>query len=255
MNTALAVSENSAIARKRLLSIRGEPLFYANWDSVVFIHYEADSEILQRYIPFDVDLFDGRAFVSLVAFTMRGMRARIGGRLGHLLFLPIATHRFLNVRTYIRYRSEPAIYFMREWLSNRLSVLLGPLTFGLPYRFGKIDYDHEHDMMRGSVRTQQGHLIYGALPRNDFGICEPESLSEFLLERYTAFTQFRKTKRFFRIWHEPWLQVAANVDIIANDLVVTCGQWWRTAQLIGANYSPGIEVWLGWPHKIERLIS
>ena len=32
--------------------------------------------------------------------------------------------------------------FLAEWLPNRLSVLLGPATFGLPYRLGDIDYRH-----------------------------------------------------------------------------------------------------------------
>src|SRR5258708_3228276 len=126
----------SDAARRRILGARGEPLFYADWLRAVFIHYEADPEALQREVPFELDLDDGRAYVSLVAFTMRDMRPRIGGRLAAWLLKPIATHEFLNVRTYVRHGGETGIYFLAEWLSNPLSVWLGPLTFGLPYRFG-----------------------------------------------------------------------------------------------------------------------
>jgi len=97
-----------------LLSIRGEPLFHADWDNVTFIHYETDPEELQRCIPYHLDLYDERAFVSLVAFTMRGMRPRFGGRLGKLLLKPIANHNFLNVRTYVTHNREAGIYFMAE---------------------------------------------------------------------------------------------------------------------------------------------
>jgi uncharacterized protein len=71
----------SEAARRRMLAVPGEPMFYARWDRAVFIHYEADPETLQRAIPFELDLRDGRAFVSLVAFTLQRMRPRIGGRL------------------------------------------------------------------------------------------------------------------------------------------------------------------------------
>ena len=251
---AIAPPDRSAIARKRLLSVPGEPLFYANWDDAVFIHYETDPEILQRCLPFELDLFRERAFVSLVAFTMRGMRPRFGGRLSEFLFKPIATHNFLNMRTYVRHRGEPGIYFMREWLSNRLSVSLGPITFGLPYRFGEIDYQYNHMEVRGTVRAKDGAFIYQAgLFAKDFEKCTPESLDEFLLERYTAFTQSGTRKRFFRIWHEPWRQVPVRLDVLADDLVASPERWYKDAQLIGSNYSPGVDVWMGWPHRVESL--
>src|SRR5438270_12656671 len=82
---------------------------------------------------------------------MRGMRPRIGGKLAALLFKPIATHEFLNVRAYVRHRGESGIYFLAEWLSNPLSVHLGPALFGLPYRFSEIEYQHRHQA--GSLRA------------------------------------------------------------------------------------------------------
>ena len=107
------------------------------------IHYEVEPEALQKAVPFEVDRRDGRAFVSLVAFTLRRMRPRFGGALSELLFKPIGTHEFLNVRTYVRYGNETGIFFLAEWLSNRLSVALGPTVFGLPYRWGTSRYEHD----------------------------------------------------------------------------------------------------------------
>src|ERR1043166_4415361 len=60
---ASALLEAGELARARLLSRRGEPLFYAHWDNVLFIHFETDPQILQRDIPFELDLYDDRAFV------------------------------------------------------------------------------------------------------------------------------------------------------------------------------------------------
>jgi uncharacterized protein YqjF (DUF2071 family) len=243
----------SDAARRRMLAVRGEPMFYARWDRAVFIHYEADPAALQRNVPFELDLRDGRAFVSIVAFTLQRMRPRIGRRLGEWLFKPIATHEFLNVRTYVRQASERGIYFIAEWLSNPLSVRLGPRSFGLPYHFGRIDYNHAHDgeALRGCIQAHEGRLIYEGKVRGEkFETCDPESTTEFLLERYTAFTQHRNRARLFRVWHSPWPQAQAQIEVSDATLIASTGEWWRSAECIGANYSPGAEVWMGRPHRI-----
>jgi uncharacterized protein YqjF (DUF2071 family) len=243
----------SDAARRRMLALPGEPMFYARWDRAVFIHYAADPVVLQRDVPFDLDLREGRAFVSIVAFTLARMRPRIGGRLGEWLFKPIATHEFLNVRTYVQYRGEPGIYFLAEWLSNPLSVRLGPRTFGLPYKFGRLIYEHARvrGEIRGNVEAREGRLTYqGDMADNSLAPSEPGSLTEFMFERYTAFTHQRKRARFFRVWHLPWEQTSAEIEVTADTLMASTGRWWKTAESIGANYSPGAEVWMGRPHRI-----
>src|SRR3979490_1573850 len=168
----------SETARRRMLALPGEPMFYARWDRAVFIHYTADPATLQRDVPFELDHRDVRAVVSIVAFTLSRMRPRIGGRLSKWLFKPIATHEFLNVRTYVRHRGEPGIYFLAEWLSNPLSVRLGPRTFGLPYHFGRLAYAHApaDGALRGIVDAAEGRLAYhGDVPVKHFGSSEPGS--------------------------------------------------------------------------------
>jgi uncharacterized protein YqjF (DUF2071 family) len=85
---------------------------------------------------------------------------------------------------------------------------------------------------------------------NSLAPSEPGSLTEFMLERYTAFTQQRKRARFFRVWHLPWEQTSAEIEVTADTLMASTGRWWKTAESIGANYSPGAEVWMGRPHRI-----
>jgi uncharacterized protein len=256
MNTGVESESLSAAARRRMLRTPGEPLFYASWDHAVMIHYEADPGALQSCVPFELDLRDGRAFVSLVAFTLRRMRPRLGGRIGEWLVKPIATHEFLNVRTYVRANREPGIFFLVEWLSNRLSVPLGPPAFGLPYRYGRIKYLHDRPMqgISGRVDAKGGSFSYsGSTTSTDLQRCEQGSLTEFLMERYTAFTQpgHRRRPKLFRVWHEPWPQTPVDVETMATDLLATSGAWWKTAEYIGGNYSPGVDVWMGRPHRVS----
>jgi len=244
------------VARRRLLSVRGEPLFLADWSRAVFIHYEIPAAELQREVPFPLDLHDGKAYVSLVAFTMRRMRPCLGGAPAAWLFKPIAASAYLNVRTYVRHHGEPGIYFLREWLNNPLSVRLGPLTFGLPYRFGDLKYEHRHEMgtLNGAATetTHQASFAYQAtLTEPAFTACPDGSLAEFLLERYTAFTAHKNKRRFFRIWHRPWAQQAIGVNVADDRLLARVWPWFSQATLAGGNYAPGAcDVWMGRPHRI-----
>jgi hypothetical protein len=250
---------SSIAARQRLLSRRGEPLFLADWDRVLMIHFEVDADVLQREVTFELDLRDGRAFVSLVAFTMRGMRPRIGGRLAAWLFRPIATHDFLNVRTYVRHGGEAGIHFLAEWLSNRLAVKFGPRTFGLPYHFGHIAYEHrwKYGRLHGRVRdaatgTAFAYRIESEFDVSAFALCEDGSLDEWLMERYTAFNCARGRRKFFRIWHPPWPQCRVEAEVGDDSLVGQRWRWFSGARLIGANFSPGVrDVWMGRPHSAD----
>ena len=252
---ASATRSLSEMGKRRLLAKIGEPLFLATWNRAIFIHYEADPSLLQREIPFQLDLRDGRAFVSIVAFTLLRMRPRIGGLLGEWLFKPIASHEFLNVRTYVRHAGEPGIFFLAEWLSNPLSVRLGPRTFGLPYRFGYLRYAHTHEdvEMLGRLIANAGQLGYrAAISTLGFDPSEAESLTEFLLERYTVFTCQGRRCRLFRVWHEPWPQAPIEIEVTSDDLIASTGRWWSSAERLGGNYSPGVNVWMGRPHRIAH---
>jgi len=245
----------SAIARERMRALRGERMFVAGWTQALMIHFEVRAAALQRCVPFQLDLWQGRAFVSLVAFTMRGMRPVVGGKWTAWLLRPIATHDFLNVRTYVRHNDEPGIHFIAEWLNSRLAAKLGPLTFGLPYRHGQIAYQHDGrgEILRGEVadgRTGKRLVYEATLPEAvAFLPCLAGSLEEWLMERYLACNSAGGCRRSFRVWHPPWPQCPARVTLRDVSLLTQHWTWFKDATLIGANYSPGFEeVWMGRPH-------
>ncbi|HEY1050220.1 MAG TPA: DUF2071 domain-containing protein [Prosthecobacter sp.] len=250
-------SQPSLAGRERLLAAWGDPLFQASWLDVVFLHFDADPALLQKEVPWELDLFEGRAFVSLVAFTMQDMRPRLGGRLAALPFKPIATHEFLNVRTYVKHAGEPGILFLKEWVPNPLSVALGPVVFGLPYRLGTLRYDNlfaqevtgrVEDAGTGKVLVYSGQADERAVHEP----CGAGSLDEFLVERYTAFTSVGWLRRLFRIWHPPWPVVPLQVEIEDRSLLSLTGEWSHSARLVLAHHSPGIpDVWMGRPHLVR----
>ena len=77
---------------------------------------------------------------------------------------------------------------------------------------------------------------------------DDEARRDFLLERYTAFTEWRGVRRFFRVWHGPWPARRLRVEIAETSLLEQTGDWISQARFVGAHYSPGVQgVWMGHP--------
>jgi uncharacterized protein YqjF (DUF2071 family) len=250
--TASHAVNSSNLARRRFVDEERKPWLTSDWTDAVFIHFEVEPEILQQQVPYSLDLHDGKAYVSLVAFSIRRLRPVIGGQISEWLFRPIGNHEFFNVRTYVRHRDRAGIYFMTEWLYNRLSVALGPKSYGLPYRFGHLRYQHYGSELCGSIQTRSGDLHYAARPMADeLAPSVSGTRDEFLLERYTAFTSARGIGRYFQIWHQPWPMVPLEIEVNGEQLLHSTGKWFATAKLAGGNYSPGVfGIWMGAPHRV-----
>lgn len=244
-------------ARRRFLETEPAPLFLGDWIAPMFLHFAVPADVLQPHCAFPLDLWEGEAAVSLVAFTMSRFRFARGGRLGAWLCAPFREMQFLNLRAYVVVNGEPGITFLSEWVSNWLHVQVGPFTHGLPYRWGGHDFRHPQEAGCWSGRVfarggGAGELRYTVHAQSDDrGPAAAGSFDEFLLERHTCYLHRGNRGQMFRIWHPSWPQAAATAKIEADSLLSGTAPWWDQARLVGANVSPGVrEVWMGRPRRI-----
>lgn len=235
------------------------PAFIADWGEATFVHFAVEPRRLQRSVPFELDLFDGEAYVSLVAFTMRHMRpARLDSLLGELLLRPIMPCRFLNVRTYVRSGGGDGIYFLGEWLSHWVNIPFGPLLYGLPYHPGRLSFERNEEARSTEIDVRGlggGRLALRTEcdPAAPLAPAAPGSLDAFLLERYSAYTVRRGKPLVFRVEHESWLQTAANVSLDETSLLGAGGDSVFHARLAGGHFTPGaFGVKMGAPHKLTE---
>lgn len=219
------------------------PLFLHDWTDTVMIHFAVDPDALRHRLPYEPDTFAGDAYVTLVAFTLRRMRLAALPRLGRVLLRPISDHRFLNLRAYVKHEDQRGIYFMREWLDNPLSVALGGAAYGLPYRYGRLDYRHTEEAGIGVAQAGLFRLVYrrrGPIDGDDYRPSRPGTADHFLLERYHAFLARRDWRGVFHVRHEPWPQQRIDIELEDDSLLATTGAWYRRATLAGAHQSPGV---------------
>jgi uncharacterized protein len=242
------------IAAERIRSSakqKWRPIFMADWREALFIHFRIAPEKLQPLIPLPLDLFEGQAYISLVAFTQHRLRPAIHCAAAEYLSRPLGRHEFLNVRTYVLREGEPGIYFISEWIPNRLAVFLGPRLYGLPYRLAQIAYHTAPGYAMRQVVARAGHFSCQATwnPRGPFTPCQAGTETEFLLERYTAYTFRRGVLRRFWIRHGPWQQIEAEVNICRRELLTAVPE----AMPCSAHFSPGIrDVGIARPHRLSE---
>ncbi len=229
------------------------PLFLADWCEMFFIHVEADAERLQAHVPFPLDLFDGRAYVSLVAFTQKRLRPAFGGRVAAALMAPLAEHEFLNLRTYVRAGDTPGIYFLSEWIPNRLAEFIGPRVYGLPYHLARLRYRNTIHGCTGTVQDHRTILHYAATPGGFTGRAAVGRLEHFLLERYSAFTHHRDVIRRFDVEHAPWTFSSAAIGAFIPDLLTQTLRWIDPSRIVSAQFSTGVrDVKIGRPQIIAQ---
>lgn len=223
---------------------------------MVLLHLSVDPGRLQPVVPFDLDLMDGRAYASVVAFAQRNFRPAILPGLSQLLTWPVRNYLFCNVRTYVRVGGEPGIYFLREWVSSPVAALAAPRVYGLPYVPARLRYDHDRaqDRFVGVASTGGRQLTLEAEIRyeRDGQAVAPGSLDAFVLDRYSGYTARGRRRWRFRIWHTPWSVLEATGRIVDPDLLRLTGEWLAGSEPALTNFSPAVpEVWIGLPRRID----
>ena len=100
------------------------------WHDLLFAHWAVSAESLARVVPspFELDLFEGRAWIGVVPFVMTNVAPRGVPALPGLSSFPE-----LNVRTYVRVAGRPGVYFFSLDAASVLAVRAARLLLHLPY--------------------------------------------------------------------------------------------------------------------------
>jgi uncharacterized protein YqjF (DUF2071 family) len=183
----------------------------ASWRHLAMLNFTIDSGILEPHVPpgTELDLYDGRAYVSVVGFQFLDTR---------VLGLPLWFHRDfeeVNLRFYVvRHTSDGprrGVVFLREIAPKRLISLAARWFYNeryvtMPMRrrvelpasgvAGRVQYEWQHGQRWQGLCVRFGGEL---LPLT------PGSEEEFIAEHYWGYTkQIDGTTMEYQVEHPAW---------------------------------------------------
>ena len=201
----------------------------AEWRKLIMAQYAVKPKLLMPYLPKGVefDLYEGRCYVSLVAFLFD--RVRLKG-------LPIPFHsRFeeVNLRFYVR-RREPdgsikrGVVFIREFVPKRAIAYVAKRFYEEPYT--AIPTNHQIEFSAESLKVGYGwdlggrcHSLAVEAAPTPYNIL-PGSEEDFITEHYWGYTKRRDgSTSAYQVEHPRWQTYKPRSHEIALDFGMLYG--------------------------------
>lgn len=190
----------------------------AEWRDLIMANYEVDPALLEPLVPMgtELDLHEGRCFVSLVGFMFLDTRV--------LDFLVPFHVNFeeVNLRFYVRRETEDevrrGVVFVKEIVPRAAIAMIARTLYGEPYERWKmshfrdalnVGYTWEKGECRNSVSVESGANL---------GVPADGSHEEFIIEHYWGYTKRGKSRTDeYKVEHPKWeLFEAGNPRIDVN---------------------------------------
>lgn len=192
-------------------------------------NYEVDPARLAHLIPAgtELDLFQGRALVSLVAFQFLDTRVK-GFHIPWHVNFPEINLRFYLKRT-VEGESRRGVAFISEIVPRRMISLVANTLFNEHYKTRKMTQRVRvsDDRMKAEYtfvekgRMQKISAVAGINPQ----ILKAGSLEDFITEHYYGYTKGKRTMEY-KVEHPSWRTFPIQDYEIAVDFAAAYGSEW-----------------------------
>ena len=194
----------------------------AEWRDLILVNYEVDPSILAHRIPrgTELDLHEGRCFVSLVGFMFLNTR---------VLGIPIPGHvnfEEVNLRFYVLPRPggemRRGVVFVKEVVPRRAIAFVARTLFGEPYEYWQMSNMRtvdavEYRWWRAATAVNRLAVEVG----ESLGVPSAGSHGEFIIEHYWGFTKRSEDRTDeYKVEHPKW----ELRDIVAHEIDVDFGR-------------------------------
>lgn len=207
------------------------------------MHHRVKPELLRSLIPpeLEVDLFDGSAWISVVPFVMADV---MKGNLPSVY--PMKAFPELNIRTYVKHRGRPGVWFFSLDAACLPLVLGGRYMYGVPYHYAAMRLEKTEETYLCESRRRFSKVEFRAsyTPDPQVFLAEPGSFEYWVTERYCMYAKpwygsLYRVDVHHRQWPLQQLQVdeyEADALLRAVGLDQICGEHEF------AHFSAGVEV-------------
>jgi uncharacterized protein YqjF (DUF2071 family) len=177
----------------------------AEWRDLIMANYEVDPAMLASRLPAgtEIDLHEGRCFVSLVGFMFLNTRVLGVPIPGHINFEEV------NLRFYVK-RELPGeirrgVVFVKEIVPRRAIAYVARTFYGEPYECWAMSNDREHGRVAYTWRRNHVNNDLVAMLGEELGVPASGSHGEFIIEHYWGYTKrgLDRTDEY-KVEHPKW---------------------------------------------------
>ena len=193
-------------------------LMTQTWNDLLFAHWPLDPSVVLANVPdaFELDVFDGRAWLGVVPFYMTNVAPRYVPALPWLSAFPE-----LNVRTYVRVDGRAGVYFFSLDAGNPVAVHAARTLLNLPYFPSSMEVERHGARVRYRIRRKgrnpRAELLAEYQPTGAPFQPVEGSLDYFLTERYCLYALDRRGRPYrLDIHHPPWTLQPAEAQFQRN---------------------------------------
>lgn len=190
-----------------------------SWHDLLFAHWRVNPKAVRARVPavFELDLFDGAAWIGILPFHMTNVAPRGVPALPWVSAFPE-----LNVRTYVRVGDRPGVYFFSLDAGSAAAVVAAQTLLNLPYHHATMTVSHGDDTISyRSERKTNPAAGFGASykPLGPVFEARPGSLEYFLTERYCLYHLDHRANAYrLDIHHPPWRLQRARATFMRNTM-------------------------------------
>jgi uncharacterized protein YqjF (DUF2071 family) len=195
------------------------------WANLAFLHWPMPAAALRSKLPdgLELDTHDGIAWLGIVPFEMRDVHP------GGMPAVP-TTRDFpeVNVRTYVRHKGRPGVWFASLDAASLLAVIGARMTTGLPYFHARMSSSADaagvtYASERRAARAPGASLRVRYGPSGDVFASSPGTLEYFLTERYSIFLERGAKLVRLDVEHVPWPLQNGFAEVSVNSLAQAAG--------------------------------
>ena len=177
----------------------------AEWRDLIMINYEVDPALLASRVPAgtELDLQDGRCFLSLVGFMFLDTRVMDFLVPFHINFEEV------NLRFYVRRRTEAevrrGVVFVKEIVPRAAIAAIARTIYGEPYERWRMSHYRDALHVRYSWEKRDCENTISVESGTNLGVPAEGPHEEFIIEHYWGYTK-RAANRTdeYKVEHPKW---------------------------------------------------
>lgn len=204
-----------------------KPFLTATWSHLLNLTYRVPPALLQSHVPkgTSLEVQDGSAFVSLVAFDFLDTRVR-GIRIPFHVNFPE-----INLRYYLRQGEQRGVAFLKEYVPRHAIAWVARGLYNEPYRAtpmkSSVAVSEEDFSIRHTFRYQKVRNELVAHAGNTLSVPGPDSLIHFFKEHEWGYGTDHKGRTLcYQVKHPVWEVFDLRSWELAVDFGVLYGPEW-----------------------------